>query len=824
MTAILLSNYYYFVTVFTALYCFAFILLLANRFQYSQPARAFAAWLVFVFLWSTKESLIAALHPHLDEEALRRAAVLVSPLYLLTANLTFHMLISIYNALVADERRFTHIRTTHVLLASMVGILYVLSLIEPSLMYSSFMKGPYDYHYHAGPALLAFGSLLIAVVTVPSVLLIRVSRSEPQSEALIVGAGSLCAAVMITVTNIVPTAFGLDYLPRLGVLLISVLCAASFYAIKRHGRTFTFGRVLDELKKAKMIGESLRGLLVRALDEDTIFQNICDSAQEISDSLYVCVVLFGPDDASYEIRGVSRATDTLRDSVFGRLPLSKGTTYALADHGLLSRQVDDPRPMECSGIAEFFGNQFDANTSRELNRLARIRQIVSYPIVLNDAIKGAIVLFRSTRTESLDLYAVFATQCALALMTSTHIRELEEKRKLEEMLHHSQKMDAVGQLAGGMAHDFNNMLSGISGYATIIKRKYGATDPTLAGHVDTILSASDRAADLIGKLLAFARKGKYQMTSVDVHQAIEEVMALLDRTIDKRIRIVRKLEAVPGTVLGDPTQIENIFLNLAVNARDAMEQGGTLTFATATTTVGKADLRLAEYAIKPGDYVSVSISDTGTGMDGETLAHIFEPFFTTKEVGKGTGLGLASVYGIVKNHGGHIRAESTPGVGTTFHVLLPLLRGTEAHGESLAKPRTDVVRGKGHIVVIDDEEIVRNLCKEILPEYGYTVTGFECGRDGVAYYREHWQEVDAAIVDMIMPAMNGAECIDLLKKINPAIKVIVTTGYDFTEKTTVILSSGINGFLQKPFREATLLKTIADVLAGRSQGFDQSPP
>lgn len=822
MDTLLLANYHYFVTIFTALYCFAFILFLSNRFQYSQPARAFAAWLVFVFLWSVKESLTAALHPHLGENALLRAAVIVSPLYLLNANFAFHMLVSIYNAIVARERRFTHEKTVHIVIGSLVAVFYVLSLIEPSLMYASFSKGTYDYHYQPGIVMLLFGLLLLAAVGVPAIILVKVSRSEPQSEAFLVGVGSLFALAVVAATNIAPTALGLDTLPRLGVLSISFLCAATFYGIKRYGRTFTLGRVLDELRKAKMIGESLRGLLVQALDEDTIFQNICDSAQEISDSLYVCAVLFGANDSSYQVRGVSRAAETLRDSVFGRLPLTTGKKYSLSDSGILARQLHDPRPMACVEVNEFFGGQFEEGTARELNRLAGIRQIVSYPVMLNDAIKGAIILFRTTRTESLDLYAVFATQCALALMTSTHIRELEEKRKLEEMLHHSQKMDAIGQLAGGMAHDFNNMLSGISGFATIIKRNYGKRDAKLAEYVDTILSASDRAADLIGKLLAFARKGKYQLVPVDIHQAIGEVIEILDRTIDKRIRIVRKLEARPSTVLGDPPQIENILLNLAVNARDAMAQGGILTFATATTTIDPSDPRIAEYGIRPGDYIVTSVQDTGTGMDGDTLRHMFEPFFTTKEVGKGTGLGLASVYGSVKNHGGHIDVESGLGAGTSFHVYVPLLRAKEGTAGSLVKPRTDIIRGEGHILVVDDEEIVLSLCKEILPEYGYTVTAFGSGEETVAYYRDHWQQVDAVIVDMIMPGMNGAECMDRLRKINPDVRLIVTTGYDFTEKTSMILSRGVSAFLQKPFRDTTLLKTIADVLAGKTLGFDQA--
>ncbi|MBD3314643.1 MAG: hypothetical protein GF344_02540, partial [Chitinivibrionales bacterium] len=339
MKALLLSNYHFFICIFTGLYCLAFILVLANRYQYSAPARSFASWLFFVFIWSARESLTTAFLPYLDTQALLKAVVSTSPLYLVSVNFAFHVLISIHNAQVSGDRKFNHEKTVQIALGILIAVFYATSLIDPKLLYSSFDKGAYDYHYQAGPLMLAFILVQFIALGWPAVMLIRDSRAEPHSEALIVGIGSLLALGALGATTFVPNLLGFTHLPRLGVLAVSFPCAAAFAAIQKYGRTFAFGRVLDELKKAKLIGKSLRGLVVGTLDEDTIFQNICDSAQEISDSLFVCVVIFDMQAASYEVRGVSRATDTLKDTVFGRLPLSPGTKYPLSERGVLAQQI-----------------------------------------------------------------------------------------------------------------------------------------------------------------------------------------------------------------------------------------------------------------------------------------------------------------------------------------------------------------------------------------------------------------------------------------------------------------------------------------------------
>ena len=249
-------------------------------------------------------------------------------------------------------------------------------------------------------------------------------------------------------------------------------------------------------------------------------------------------------------------------------------------------------------------------------------------------------------------------------------QNLEWAKQLQEQLHQSEKMEAIGQLAGGIAHDFNNQLSGIMGYADILAGKL--TDEKFKGHAEAIVRAAKRSADLIQQLLAFARKGKYLSVPVNLHKLISEVAVLLERSIDKRITIQQILKAGPCLATGDPTQLQNVLLNIAINARDAMPEGGTIIFETAVVTLDAQYCAKHPYDITPGRYVQVCVTDNGVGMDDQTQMHIFEPFFTTKQLGRGTGMGLAAVYGTIKNHHGAINVYSEVGHGTTFKVYLPL--------------------------------------------------------------------------------------------------------------------------------------------------------
>lgn len=389
------------------------------------------------------------------------------------------------------------------------------------------------------------------------------------------------------------------------------------------------------------------------------------------------------------------------------------------------------------------------------------------------------------------------------------VRDVTEVRHLENQLLQAQKMEAVGQLAGGIAHDFNNLLTGILGYANLLKLESMPGSPVHEA-AKTIERAAERAAELTKQLLGFARRGKHQNIALDVHQTIQEVITLLSRTVDKNISITQRLRAYQSSVMGDPNQMQQMLLNLAVNARDAMPGGGELTFETDSVHLDEEYCR-THLGATPGDYVLIAVTDTGHGIAREHLGRIFEPFFTTKQPGQGTGMGLAMVYGIVKNHGGYIQVYSEVGHGTTFKVYLPLAERVSLPAESRDNK---ITRGSGRILLIDDEQVVQDVASHMLNMLGYQVVTVSSGAEALDYYRAHHNEIDAVIVDMIMPGMGGHECFRELKRINPAVKAILSTGYGLNEKVQSLMDEGILEFVQKPYQLSQLSEAVKRVLAG----------
>jgi two-component system cell cycle sensor histidine kinase/response regulator CckA len=382
----------------------------------------------------------------------------------------------------------------------------------------------------------------------------------------------------------------------------------------------------------------------------------------------------------------------------------------------------------------------------------------------------------------------------------------EEKRKLQAQLFQSQKLEALGTLAGGIAHDFNNLLASIMGYASLAKAEV-PVDHEVYRFVNVIETASVRAAELTQQLLAFAKGGKYDARPNDVNAIVGEVETLLSRTIDKNITIELKTAAAPCRALCDAGQVQQAILNICINARDAMPQGGKLTVETENLFLGKEDVkRLVDIA--PGNYVRISISDNGVGMDRETREHIFDPFFTTKE--KGTGLGLSLAYGIVKKHGGFIQAYSEPGRGSTFRVCLPAGRGErdDAHGEEERDPR----KGSELILVVDDEPMIKTLARDILQRYGYTVLTADGGEEAIVLYSRQWRDISVVLLDMVMPKIDGREVFRRIREINPGAKVIVSSGYSHDRDADDLLEQGAAGFVQKPYRMIDLVKTIEKVV------------
>lgn len=390
-------------------------------------------------------------------------------------------------------------------------------------------------------------------------------------------------------------------------------------------------------------------------------------------------------------------------------------------------------------------------------------------------------------------------------------RDITEKRELESELRQTEKMRAIGQLAGGIAHDFNNQLTGILGYAELLHDELEKENCSSMPFLNDIIRGVHRAATLTSQLLAFSRKGSFHSRVVNVHELIDEVSHLLERTIDKRISIRKTLSAVPPNTQGDPTQLQNALLNLALNARDALPDGGEIEFHTLNSDISNAFCEKHSLDIKPGRYLLLTVADNGIGMDNKTRQRIFEPFFTTKELGKGTGMGLAAVYGTIKSHKGVILVDSTPGQGTIFSIYLPLVNH-RAEEEPLIIPLSSKERKAASILLVDDDEVVRSVVYRMLERSGYTVALCSDGLEAVDYYREHYEEIDLIILDLVMPVMGGKKVFPLLREINPEVIVLVSSGYSLEGEAQSIIDVGASGFIQKPFKKDTLIQRIHELL------------
>jgi len=389
-----------------------------------------------------------------------------------------------------------------------------------------------------------------------------------------------------------------------------------------------------------------------------------------------------------------------------------------------------------------------------------------------------------------------------------YIIDITEKKRLEERLMRSQKLEAVGTLAAGMAHDFNNLLTAILGYSGILLKMVKEGDPFYKP-TSVIHDAAKRGAELGRKILTVTRKEKMATKPVNINDIIMHSMDLLQRSLPKDIEIVMKLKDALPMTNADPSQVQQVIINLAVNARDAMPDGGKLIIETAV--VGSAN-GVGDHAHTDGSgYIKLSVSDTGAGIDSETQTKIFDPFFTTKEVGKGTGLGLYIVHSIVNNHGGYINLYSEPQKGTRFSIYLPIAKGTSAEA---AHEIVDM-RGTGTILVIDDEPDVRELCKDVLAPLGYTVLLAENAGAGINLYREKQNEICLVILDMIMPKMGGTEVFHALRTINRNVKILLYSGYGHTNFAGIdeLLRRGANGFIQKPFSGQDIGIAIKNVLS-----------
>lgn len=438
----------------------------------------------------------------------------------------------------------------------------------------------------------------------------------------------------------------------------------------------------------------------------------------------------------------------------------------------------------------------------QVYRTGKLARVMDYEIITKD---------RSTKILEMSAYLIRGSEGEPIGFRGV-VRDVterkgaeEEKKTLEAQLQYAQRMEALGTLAGGIAHNFNNLLMGIQGNTSLMLLGADSTHPHYE-NLKRIEKLVDSASKLTKQLLGYARKGQYEMKALSVNRVIEETSETFSTT-KKDITVHRELADNLHVVHADQGQIEQVLWNLYVNAADAMSAGGELFLKTGNVT--SRDMKDKPYKVKPGNYVLVMVRDTGTGMDRKTMERIFEPFFTTKGLAKGTGLGLASVYGMVKAHGGYIDVESKKGRGTTFSIYLP--------ASEKQIPEKKVTQGKiekGHetLLLVDDEEMILEVSREILETLGYTVIQAQGGKEAIDLYRAHKDNVDMVILDMIMPDMGGGETYDQLKAINPELKALLSSGYSIDGQAKEILERGCDGFIQKPFNMKELSGKIREIL------------
>ena len=397
--------------------------------------------------------------------------------------------------------------------------------------------------------------------------------------------------------------------------------------------------------------------------------------------------------------------------------------------------------------------------------------------------------------------------CAVSILT-----DVTRRKALEEQLRQVQKLEAIGRLAGGVAHDFNNLLTAVVGNASLLMQSLSAEGPDfeLAAAIE---KAAWRAAELTRQLLGFSRQTLLWLRPVNLNDSLGEVVGLLKHTIDPRI--VLEVACTPdlGMVRADPGQLNQVLMNLCINASDAMPEGGLLRLETTNVTVDEEHTH-AWVEARAGSFVRLRVADTGTGIEAEHMSRIFDPFFTTKQPGKGTGLGLAMVFGIVKQHEGWIECASEAGRGACFDVYLPLLKASEGGAEQAIAPSAALTAGRGELVLLaDDGEMLRSLGATILSHHGYQVLLAADGQEAVEVYEREGGAIELVILDMTMPRMSGREALQRLKQINPGVRVLFASGYS-ADQLTEADRTQIMGFVAKPYRERDLIQAVQDALQG----------
>ncbi len=536
--------------------------------------------------------------------------------------------------------------------------------------------------------------------------------------------------------------------------------------------------------------------------------------------LVLCLFLIFGSHVQYTVNKRKAADDALRES-----QEKYRTILESIEEGCFETDID--------GNLTFFSNPFlktlgysrdelrGRNTSRytspdtaekmnriteRLNEMGKPENVADYDVIRKDGSNVSLELSVSLLKDQDGLPMGYR---GILRDVSERKKTEEEKHKLETQLQQAQKMESIGTLAGGIAHDFNNILMGIQGNASLMLLKIDSEHPNHE-KIKNIEKYVQNGTALTKQLLGFARRGKYLLKATDLNEIIDKSSSLFART-KKEIRIHTDLYEDLWTAEVDRGQIDQVLLNLYVNAWQAMSNGGDLYLQTENVILDRSYIK--PYTVEPGRYAKISVSDTGVGIDKETQERIFEPFFTTKEMGRGTGLGLASVYGIIKSHGGYINVYSEKERGTVFTIYLPA-SAKEVLIDEEGSPAM-LIKGTGTILLIDDEKMILDVGLELLEELGYTVLSAMSGQEAIDVFQKDQDNIDLVIMDMIMPGMGGGETFDRLKEINPEVKVLLSSGYSINGQATKIIRRGCDGFIQKPFNMNQLAEKIQKILTGR---------
>jgi PAS domain S-box-containing protein len=392
-------------------------------------------------------------------------------------------------------------------------------------------------------------------------------------------------------------------------------------------------------------------------------------------------------------------------------------------------------------------------------------------------------------------------------------RAISAQKALDRRLRQAEKMEAVGRLAGGIAHDFNNQLAAILGYTEVIRMR-SRDNPGVLELIEQLKHVIEVASDLTSQLLTFSRPGKIVMEAVNLHELLQAVATIVNRSIDKQIRLEVSLDAMHYWTLGDASQLQSALLNLLLNARDAMPDGGTIRATTSNVNCDTNNASDYPTGLAIGEYVMIAISDTGVGIEPDALDHVFEPFFTTKDLGAGLGLGLAVVYGTLRNHRGAVSVRSEVGHGSVFSLYLPASRAPKGVRAPRAEPAS--LRLQGHVLLIDDEAAVRDSTTKMLQSLGCTVSSFSDGHAALDYFRAEHLVVDVVILDLMMPGVPSMETLAGLQKVDPHVQVLLASGYSEDGQAQAMLALGARAFMHKPFSMAVLAGQVGALLPHRT--------